>query len=33
MDAALADKLQSGKPVYNEEIKYAIKIRLRDSYE
>lgn len=33
MDAALAEKLQSGKPVYNEEIKYAIKIRTRDAYE
>lgn len=33
MDEALAEKLKSGKPVYNEEIKYAIKIRTRDSYE
>ncbi len=33
IDAALAEKLQNGKTVYNEEIKYAIKIRTRDSYE
>lgn len=33
IDAVLAEKLQSGKPVYNEEIKYAIKIRTSDSYE
>ena len=33
MDAALADKLKGEMPVYNEEIKYAIKIRTRDSYE
>lgn len=33
IDEALAEKLRSGKPVYNEEIKYAIKIRTRDSYE
>ena len=33
MDAVLAEKLQNGKTVYNEEIKYAIKIRTRDSYE
>ena len=33
MDRALADKLKSGNTVYNEEIKYAIKIRTRDSYE
>ena len=33
MDVALAEKLQNGKTVYNEEIKYAIKIRTRDSYE
>lgn len=31
MDTALAKKLQSGMPVYNEEIKYAIKMRTRDS--
>lgn len=33
MDEALAEKLKSGNTVYNEEIKYAIKIRTRDSYE
>ena len=33
MDVALAEKLQNGKTVYNDEIKYAIKIRTRDSYE
>ena len=33
MDEALAERLKSGNTVYNEEIKYAIKIRTRDSYE
>lgn len=33
MDMALAEKLKCGELVYNEEIKYAIKIRTRDSYE
>jgi len=33
MDTALAEKLKSGKTVYNEEIKYAIKIRMKDSCE
>ena len=33
MDTALAEKLKSGKTVDNEEIKYAIKIRMKDSCE
>ena len=33
MDTALAEKLKSGKTVYDEEIKYAIKIRMKDSCE
>ncbi len=29
MDEALADKLQNEKPIYNEEIKFAIKQRMK----